>query len=197
MIFAGYTSGNSAPLSASVAILFLAALALTACSTPLTATVDHDPNFDFSKVRRIAIQPIDRTVVSTATISDLQVERINAAFTQELNRRGYDVVRDNSEADLLMTWHLVTQEHTDLRTYNTMSARYNACWHCGPAITPDVRVTQYTQGTLIVDLIDPVRLQSVWRSVVQSRLREQNDPQAAAELRAAAAAAIFAEFPPA
>ena len=172
--------------------LLLVITAITACSTPLTATVDHDPTFDFSRVRKIAIQPIDRTVV----ISDMQVERINEAFTAELNRRGYEVVQDNAEADLLMTWHLVTQERTDVRTYNTMSARYTACWHCGPATTTDVRVTQYTQGTLIVDLIDPTRLQSVWRSIVQSRLREQNDPQAAAELRAEAAAAIFAEFPP-
>jgi hypothetical protein len=172
-------------------------MAINACSTPLSATVDHDPNFDFTRVRTIAIQPIDRTVVSTVVISDMQVARINEAFTEELSRRGYQVVQDNARADMLMTWHLVTQERTDARTYNTMSARYSACWHCGPATTTDVRVTQYTQGTLIVDLIDPMRLQSVWRSTVQSRLREQRDPQAAADLRAEAAAAIFAGFPPA
>lgn len=172
-------------------------LAIQACSTPLTATVDHNPDFDFSRVRTIAIQPIDRNVVSTVTISDMQVARIKEALTKELSRRGYQVVQDNAQADMLMTWHLVTQERTDVRTYNSMSARYTTCWRCAPAATTDVRVTQYTQGTLIVDLIDPARLQSVWRSIVQSRLREQNDPQAAAELRAEAAAAIFADFPPA
>jgi hypothetical protein len=78
----------------------------------------------------------------------------------------------------------------DVRTYNT-SIRYN-CWNCGS----NIRVTQFTQGTFIVDLIDPRRLQSVWRSVFESRLRDQPDPERAAENRRTAAQAIFAEFPP-
>jgi hypothetical protein len=176
--------------------LILVALAVTACSTPLTATVDHDPNFDFNKVRKIAIQPIDRTVVSTVVISDMQVARINEAFTDELSRRGFEVVQNNADADVFMSWHLVTQERMDVRTYNTTAARYTSCWHCGPSSGTDVSVRQYTQGTLIVDMIDPTRLQSVWRSIIQSRLRDTSDPEAAAERRREAAAAIFEGFPP-
>ncbi len=98
-------------------------LGVAACSTPLTATVDHDPSFDFTNVRKVAIQPIDRTVASTVIISDMQVARINEAFAQELSRHGVEVVQNNADADMLMTWHLVTQERMDVRTYNTMSAR--------------------------------------------------------------------------
>ncbi len=173
------------------------AVLLVSCSTTPTATTDFDPGFDFSGVHKIAIQPIHRTVASQSVLSDMQIGRVNGSLTAELERRGFQVVANNSDADMFLAWHLVTQERTDVRTYNTMSARYTTCWHCGPMTTTDVRVTQYTQGTLIVDLIDPVRLQSVWRSVIQSRLREQSDPQAAAERRAEAAAATFAEFPPA
>lgn len=179
-----------------VGFVLLIVLGITACSTPLTATIDHDPAFDFSDIRKVAIQPIDRTVASTVIISDMQVARINEAFTEELSRHGVEVVQNNADADLLMTWHLVTQERMDVRTYNTMSARYTTCWHCAPASGTDVRVTQYTQGTLIVDLIDPDRLQSVWRSIIQSRLREPSSPEQAAERRAEAAAAIFEGFPP-
>ncbi len=182
-------------LSRIYALVVIAAV-VSACSTPLTATVDHDTGFDFSKVRRIAIQPIDRSVASTVMISDMQVARINEAFTRELQRHGVEVVQDNADADMLMTWHLVTQDRLDVRSYNTMSARYTSCWHCGPAVGSDVRVSQYTQGTMIVDLIDPQRLQSVWRSVIQSRLTEPRDEEAAAERRQEAAAAIFAGFPP-
>ena len=179
----------------------LALLAMMAClggcgSAPLTATLDHDPGLDFSGVRDIAIQPIDRTVVSSASISDMQVARINEALTAELDRRGYRVVGDNAEADLLLAWHLVVEERMDVRSYDTVSVGYTTCWHCGPGPSADIRVTQYDQGTLIVDLIDPVRLKSVWRSTVASRLRGQDDPQAAVDLRAEAAAAIFAGFPP-
>ena len=79
-----------------------------------------------------------------------------------------------------------------MRSYNT-STRYN-CWSCSSG--SNVRVSQFTQGTFIVDLIDPQSLRSVWRSTWQSRLRDQPDPEQAEENRRAAASAIFAQFPP-
>ena len=48
------------------ALLLLAALLLAACSTTPTAVTDFDPGYDFSGVRKIAIQPVKRTPSSTA-----------------------------------------------------------------------------------------------------------------------------------
>ena len=93
----------------------------------------------------------------------------------------------------LFSWHLVTQERTDIRTYNS-SIRYTNCWNC-PQST-NVRVRQFTQGTLIVDGVDPARMQSVWRSVLEDRLRDQPDAERAAEARRQAIQAVFYEFPP-
>ena len=106
------------------------------------------------------------------------------------------MVSDTAEADAFITWHLVTEERTDVRTYNSMS--YYNCWRCGPNVS-DVSVRQYTQGTFIVDLIDPVRNRSVWRSVIESRLQSEPDPGSAesAQRRAEAARAVFDQFPPA
>lgn len=179
--------------------ILLAALALAttallnACATPLEATADFDDSFDFGGVSKIGIQPYDRTTVSSVRISDMQVDRINVTLSDELERKGFRVVEDNAEADLIMTWHLVTQEKTDVRTYN--SASYYNCWRCGPNVS-DVSVRQYTQGTFIVDMIDPNRNRSVWRSIIQSRLNPEPDPEKSAQNRREAASAIFAEFPP-
>ena len=170
----------------SIVLLFIW---LTACSSAPTATSDFDSSFDFSGVRKIAIQPIDRGVPASVISSDMQVNRINEAIRGELVRRGFTVVQDNADADLFLAWHLVTQERTDVRSFNT-SSRYN-CWNCGS----DIRVRQYTQGTFIVDMIDPVRLQSVWRSIFEDRIRDL-DAEEAAEKRAVVAGALFAEFPP-
>ena len=178
-------------------IQFFAALCLlglvTACSTPIQAVTDFDGRFDFGKVSKIAIQPVDRTSVNAIRISDMQIDRINRSLADELTRRGFQVVADNSQADLWMTWHLVTEERTDVRTYDSMS--YYNCWRCGPNVS-DVSVRQYTQGTFIVDMIDPSRNQSVWRSIIASRLQAQPDPAKAEERRREAATALFAEFPP-
>lgn len=161
------------------------------CSTPIKAVTDFNDQFDFSKVHNIAVQPVDRSNVNAIEVSDMQVERINRALSGELSRRGFEIVPAGSPADLLMTWHLVTEERTDVRTYNSMS--YYNCWHCGPNVS-DVSVRQYTHGTFIVDMIDPATNRSVWRSIIQSRLEAQPSPTE--ERRQEAAAAIFAEFPP-
>lgn len=172
------------------------ALLLNACATPLEATTDFDERFDFSPVRKLAILPVDRTSLSTISVSDMQIARVDEALRNELQARGFEVVADTADADAYITWHLVTEERTDVRTYNSMS--YYNCWRCGPNVS-DVSVTQYTQGTFIVDLIDPERNRSVWRSVIQSRLQSNPDPGSAesAQRRAEAARAVFAEFPPA
>ncbi len=166
---------------------------LQGCATTLEATTDFDSGFDFSKVQRIAILPIDRTQLSTIRVSDMQVDRINQAIAAELTRKGFTMVEDRGAADVLLTWHLVTEERMDVRNYNSM-AYYN-CWRCGPSVS-DVSVHQYTQGTFIVDLIDPLRNRSVWRSRISSRLNPDPDPNKGPERRAEAARAVFAEFPP-
>lgn len=159
-------------------------------SGPPPAVTDFDRGYDFSKVKKIAIQPFNRANPATVVVSDMQVERIDEAVARELANRGYEIVDSNEEADLLLAWHLVTQERMDVRSFNT-TTRYS-CWSCGS----DISVRQYTQGTFIVDMIDPVSLRSVWRSTMQSRMRSEPDPQRADENRRAAAQVVFAKFPP-
>lgn len=177
-----------------LSILFLGFYLAACSSTPSTPTanMDFNPSYDFSAVRKVAIQPINRTVASTVIVSDMQVSRINEAITRELTGRGYQVVQDNADADLLLAWHLITQERTDVRSFNT-STRYN-CWNC--PTSSNVSVRQFTQGTFIVDMIDPVALRSVWRSTFESRLRSEPDPARAEQNRREAATAVFAQFPP-
>ena len=173
-------------------ILMACALVLAGCATPLDITTDYDANYNFSGVRKIAIQPILRTPESAALLSDMQIERIDEALADELTRRGYQVVDQNADADMLLAWHLVTQEKTDIRSYNT--AGYYNCWRCAPVA--DVTVRQYTQGTFIVDLIDPAQMRSKWRATYVSRIGREKDPAKAAAERRKTAAAIFADFPP-
>ena len=166
---------------------------VTACATPLEATMDFDSGFDFTKVQKLAIQPVDREDLSSLQISDMQEARIDRALADELQRKGFEIVSDNSQADLYMIWHLVTEERTDVRSYNSMS--YYNCWRCGPTVS-DVSVRQFTEGTLIVDMIDPSRNQSVWRATIQSKLSSKPDPEKGEAKRIEAAAALFSEFPP-
>lgn len=177
----------------SLALAFLGMLLGGCAGTPIEAVTDFDENFDFSTVRAITILPIDRTSPAERLISDMQVDRINEALGVELRDRGFVVVETRDEADAYLSWHLVTRERTDIRSYNAASS-YN-CWRCGPPVA-DVSVRQYTEGTFIADLIDPGRNRSVWRSTIQSRLQAKPDPKEASENRKMAARAVFAQLPP-
>ena len=176
-----------------LAALFLVLL-LEACTTPLTATSDFDTSYDFSGVRKISIQPINRTPASVAILSDMEIARIHEALHYELERRGFEVVQDYTKADMLLVWHLVTQDRTDVRSFNSF-ANYN-CWSCGSRGGSDIRVRQYTHGTFIIDMIDPERMQSVWRSVFESRMHSETEPEREAEFRRSAAVVVLENFPP-
>jgi hypothetical protein len=182
------------------------ALLLGACASgPPKPDVDYKADYDFSKVRSVAFYADSGTVEgdNPLQLSDFQKDRINSAISHALDQKGFILVDDPAAADMLVSWHLVTQFKTDIQThdsgvsmgwyhgYNRYSM-YN-CWSCmGPRT--EVTSRNYTEGTFIVDMIDPDLQRSVWRSVIHSRIngkqaRDQSEYNAAA-------AAIFAAFPP-
>jgi hypothetical protein len=157
-----------------------ASLLLSACGgmpVASTATTDYDHSYNFSKVQKIAIQPISRDSVSTVMISDIQISRIDQALSAELQRRGFQVVTVNADADMFLSWQLVLQEGT----YVT---------------TADGSTQKASKGTFFVNMIDPIMLQSVWRATFASGLRDNPESDAAAQYRQEAAEVILAQFPP-
>jgi hypothetical protein len=54
-------------------------------------------------------------------------------------------------------------------------------------------VTQYTEGSVIVDVIDPVTKELLWRGAGQARL--SNDMSENVQLLGKTAAAVVARFP--
>lgn len=202
---------NPIPMSLAK-LMFTAAIVLGllgACaSTPPEPVVDYKSDYNFQPIRTLAFLPSAGDTSGNSVqmyLSDMQINRINRAFTHAIEMKGFKVIDDPSKADVLFTWHLIAQEKTDVRTYNTGPtmgyghSRYGSynrrvaysCWNCGGT---DVRVSQYTQGTLIVDIIDPDMNQSVWRSVIQSRLKANKE--STEQDRNAAAERIMAKFPP-
>jgi hypothetical protein len=189
-----------------LAILLLGAL--SACSsTPPEPMVDYKRSHDFSGIKTLAFLPDSGGTSGDSPrvfMSSMQRERIDDALAQAVKKKGITVISDPGKADALLTWHLVAQEKTDVNTYNTgmgmgygagygyynRRARYN-CWNCGGT---EVRVKQYTQGTFIVDIVDPATDQSVWRSVIQSKLK--GEVEQSQQPYNEAADRIMAGFPP-
>ncbi|MCR9184264.1 MAG: DUF4136 domain-containing protein [Halieaceae bacterium] len=193
---------------ASVAIVLLAACA----SAPPTPSVDYNAAYDFDAVKTVALYRAAETAPGEDPLkmSDMTRDRIESGLRSALTARGFTLVNSVEEADLLLSWHLVTEDKMDVRSYEVPSAttmgmygpgfyRYNtysmySCWSCMSSRT-EVSVHEYTQGTFVVDMIDPEQQRSVWRSVTTSRLkgelgREQSKYDEAANL-------VLGSFPPA
>ena len=181
-------------------------LALTACATkPPEPVVDFAPDYDFGQTKTISFYALSGEVTGNnpTELTDFQRDRIDAALKSALEAKGFTFVDKTADADLLLSWHLNLMDKTDVKTYNSPSygasvgySRYNryAMYNCYNCMNQtDVRVSEYTQGTFIIDMIDPDENASVWRSVTQSKLKEETiRDQAALD---SAAARVLAAFP--
>lgn len=188
-------------------LLAVSAMLVACASGPPKPVVDYKPDYNFMAVKKIAFYRDSGQVSgdNPLRLSDIQRDRIDEALSFALGNRGFQMVDNAADADLLLSWHLLTQDKTDVRTWETPAYgayggfggynRYSAynCWSCAPTRT-EVTVQNYTQGTFIVDMIDPQLRKSVWRSVIQSRLK--GEPSQDQGKYNAAATAIFASFPP-
>jgi hypothetical protein len=168
--------------------------------------VDFAPDYNFSQPKTTGFYAMSGEVTGNnpTELTDLQRDRIDSALRSAIEAKGFEFVTKTADADLLLSWHLNLMEKTDVKTYNTPSygasmgySRYNryAMYNCYNCMNQtDVRVTEYTQGTFIMDMIDPVENASVWRSVTQSKLKEETiRDQTALD---AAAMRVLAGFPP-
>ncbi len=192
-------------LSRSLVLISAGAL-LAACASTPTPVVDYKPDYDFTGVKKIGFLDESAKVSgdNPLFLSDMQVERIDSALANELGNKGFTIVKDAQQADLLISWHLATQNKTDVNTYETPAmgvgygsyGRYNrysmySCWNC---TNTEVQVRNYTEGTFIVDMIDPRQDKSVWRSVTQTKLKGKRGEDPADYT--AAAAVVLGGFPP-
>jgi hypothetical protein len=155
--------------------------------------IDYSDSYDFSTIQKMAFLPRRTSPEALTGFSKEQSDRINLALERAITGCGITVVDDVEQADVMVTWHLVLEDRSDARSYDSNS--YYNCWRCGPAAI-QLFGYRYTAGTLIVDIIDRKISQSVWRGVIHTQLGHDaggNNTQANAD---ATAREMFQNFPP-
>lgn len=175
------------------ALLVLAMLA--SCATGPRVRTDADPAADFSKYATYAFyQPL---AMEQSGYTSYLSERIKASVRREMDARGYRF--DAAGPDLLVNFQGVIRERSDVysvpRTdvqyfYSYRARRYFAV----PVWYDEARISEYTEGTLTVDLVDADRNHLVWTGDAIGRVT-QRSPQERAAAADQAIAAIFMEFP--
>ncbi len=178
-----------------MAVLALYVL-LTSCSSGPKIIANQDPSIDFSSYRTYAyVQPLstDRNGVRSVLSGFLM-----AATTRELEARG--LLRDNQDPDLLVDFVVSTRQKIKSSSQPTTSMSMHrgrggaGTWGGYSMGVSTTSVTQTTEGTLAIDLIDVRRKQLVWEAAatgrVTDKLRENLE-----DVANAAVADMFARYP--
>jgi len=190
------TEVRSASTHLAGVVITLLAVLLTACATdPVTGTASASaPDYDFSTAHTFDWYPPPLTG-DPRLDSPLLDGRIRSAVSAELQKRGLQPA-DGDAADLLVTFSKALADRVEYHVVNRHYG-YEPGWGMQrrPGAT-STYVDAYTEGSLILDLIDARTQKLVWRGHVSGRVKEKL-PEAQRQARLQKAVAdLLADFPP-
>ena len=97
-------------------------------------------------------------------------QRVKKAVNASLEAKGISLVDTNP--DMLVVYHTGVQDKINVTDWGY---RYgDAYWGYGGR---NIDVTQYTEGTLVLDLIDASNTQLVWRAIATKVIEQNVSPQ--------------------
>jgi hypothetical protein len=181
---------------AAVALVFAltCAAVLAGCASGPSIFVNEDPAATFGAYRTYGFaEPLG---TDRPEYSSLLSQYLKTAAARELESRGY---RFSEEPELLVNFYLETKEK--IRSTSTPSG---GPWiggyygyrrgHYGVWTGYETTVSQYTEGTLNVDVVDRERKQLVWEATVVGRIRDadREDVQGTVD---SVLAQVFSRFP--
>ncbi|MEH6552136.1 MAG: DUF4136 domain-containing protein [Pseudomonadales bacterium] len=189
----------------SLLILTLCTLVLAACSS-VTVNEDYDSGTDFSKLKTFTWHHTERADPATVNYlgGDIFVQRLAEAVKSSLTEKGFTFVK--SGADFMVNYDVITEERQDVRTYNTYGGYapgygggyggYGYSGMHGGMGSSQTTVTDYTQGTLVLDVIHPGNDTLLWRGTADGRLPKKSDASKREENMREVVDSIFKNFPP-
>lgn len=166
----------------------LVAVVLAGCSG-LSTSSDYDPQTDFSKLKTWAWFEAGPPNPKIDTLTD---GRIRGAIEQELTRKGLRKV-DSGPADFSVKYHAAVQQKIESRP-TSVSVGYG--WRYGYMGMSSNEIYSYSEGTLVVDFIDPAKKELLWRGTVSGAVEPQRTPEERTARVQEAVAKMMAQYPP-
>lgn len=174
----------------------LIVVGLAACSNVSTRS-DHDPAADFSNYLTYAWVTEDLMVQPRAptdpTISPLVQQRIHDAIDRALAAKGFKEVEESPDFVVAFTVGLRDRVRVDhWGAYGGFYRPYGRYGGVGARYGPPV-ATNYTEGTLAIDVFDGQTRRAVWNGIatkiVDERDRQPEEIQQIVD-------SVLADFPP-
>jgi hypothetical protein len=132
-----------------VSVLILTLFIFSSCVS-VRVSSDYDSKTDFTKYKTFAFY---KKGIDKSKISDLDKKRILRAIESELIAKG---MTKSSNPDLLVSIFAKSQKHVNL---------YNNSWYPNYYTGWNNNYSRYTEGTLLIDLIDKSGKKLLWQGV--------------------------------
>ncbi|MCF6225428.1 MAG: DUF4136 domain-containing protein [Xanthomonadales bacterium] len=185
-------------------LIVLIALFLAACTSTPDLRSDSDPNADFSQFKTYGF--FDEYATDDKKYTTLVTQHFKDSLRREMNQRGYVYTTQNP--DLLVNFNANLSEKLKVSSspsygigvgggrgypgyYGYRGGHYGT--YAGYSYNT-TNVSQYTEGTVNVDLVDANKKQLAWEGVAVGRVNDKKS----ADLKASigqVVVAIMAQYP--
>lgn len=175
--------------------LVVALAMLPAAALAQKVNTDFAPGTDFSQYRTYTI-----VEGKSKPASPLAAEKIQSALDTYLAKAGLQKAADPKSADVALIYNVATQQGATLNTFydGWAGGLYGPGWRYGWGAPmggmTTTTVTQYTQGSLIVDMFDVKEKKAIWRGIGTDTLSD--DPEKNTKKVNKAVEKMFKKYPP-
>ena len=181
----------------SLLLLALSALLLAACSSGPQIKADYDPSVDFSQYQTFNFyNPMG---IENPNYSSILGQMFRDAITREMEKRGYTL---SDDPDLMMNVSAILEDKTKVTTYNDpmyggyygYRRGYYDPWY-GYGYGTSTHVSQYTEGTVNIDMVDARAKRMVWEGIAVGRVNEDRSNEEVRQAINAGVLEMFSTYP--
>jgi hypothetical protein len=170
----------------------LAALALAAAGGAWAqdVKVDYDKTANFGAIKTFSLK------LGTSWGNQISEKRVTDEITQALTEKGWTLAPEG-KADAQVVLHGATETKRSLNTFYSGGMGgygYRGWGGMGMGGTATTTASEYSVGTLVVDIFDATGKNLLWRGAAQDELSDK--PEKNAKKLGKASDKLFKDFPP-
>jgi hypothetical protein len=151
---------------------YAACVALAAaCGPSIQVDTDFSQQAAFPEFRTYVHADVPAQAAAQNSLDPLLTEKVRMAIDERLPGRGLQKAADSAQADLVVYAWSSSKERIEIDTWGYSYAGYR--W--GATYAPNTTVTNYREGTLVIDFVDPRRKQLVWRGTATGTIEDRKE----------------------
>ncbi|NQY87048.1 MAG: DUF4136 domain-containing protein [Colwellia sp.] len=136
---------------------------LNACSSGHNVGVVYHNSFDFSQVKNYSLYNRNSAFTDSQSLIDIRRNTIEIAIEGNMSNKKFNYA-EPEQADVIVTYYLLNDIAEEYEKYNAVVRFCVQCLRANTWQTTN-QYSKITKGSLIIDLVDPKKKRSVWRSV--------------------------------